>query len=319
MSNTMLIAQREFMTRVKSKSFLITTFLAPIGVVVFIATLVFIMQQGSDTKKEIVIVDPSGLLDGELGARQNISYEFSTTDVEQLKKDYEEGKNDGVLEIVPLPNTETIDHQINFFSDERLALDEIQSIENYVERKIREFKVVALGIDQDKVALLRTDVDVNQETVIDKDKDVSADSTLIGGLLGGVIAYIMFFLILLYGGQVMKSVMEEKINRIVEVLISSVKPFELMMGKIIGVGAVGITQLLLWAILIGVAFTVGAGLIPQPDPATMTGGMAEAMVDPEVAAEIQRAQGEATNKVYRVVNQIGEMNWIKIFPLLLFY
>ena len=314
MNNIGLIAQREYITRVKSKTFILTTFLTPIGFLLFFVLVGFIMSRGSDEQKNIVISDPSELLEGEIRLRKNFNYTFSTEAIESLQKDYQSGKIDGILQVPPLENAELKEHNILFFSDNRLALDEMESIERAVERKIRAYKVKALDLDEGKIALLNTDVTIDQQGINDKEKDISATSTLVGSILGGVIAYAMFFIIFLYGAQVMRSVMEEKINRIVEVLISSVKPFELMMGKILGVGAVGLTQIVAWIGILIVGFLVAGALFGinagPPDMSEISG------VD---QAQVAAAVNEGTDKLTNIIREIGKMNWYVILPLVIFY
>ena len=316
MNNIGLISKREYITRVKSKAFLLTTFLTPLGFLLFFVLVGFIMSRGSDDVKNIVISDPSGLLNSEINLRKNIKYSFSSNDLEQLKQAYTEGESDGVLWVPPMDSASAKDHNILFYSDDRLALDEIESIERAVERKIREYKVVELDLDEGKIALLDTDVEVDQQGVIDKEKDISATSTLVGSILGGVIAYIMFFLIFLYGAQVMRSVMEEKINRIVEVLISSVKPYELMMGKILGVGAVGLTQVVAWVGILIVGFFIavavfGINMNVDPSEISQMSGLDN--------AEMKAAMAEGTDKMSEIMIEIGKMNWLVIIPLVIFY
>ena len=314
MSNIWLITQREYLTRVKSKTFLLTTFLTPIGFLLFFALIAFIMSRGSDSEKSIVISDPTNLLGNELDLRKNIVYEFSSNDLEDLLSQYEQGSTDGVLQIPGLDSAAVQDHDVIFYSDERLALDEMESIERAVERKIRAYKVDALNLDEDKISLLNTDVSIEQEGVKDQDKEISAASTIVGSILGGVISYAMFFIIFLYGAQVMRSVMEEKINRIVEVLISSVKPFELMMGKILGVGAVGLTQIVAWIVILIIGFIVGTSVLG------ISGGAPE-MPDMGGLSEEQMAAAvsEGQDKITEVLQEVGKMNWVMILPLLIFY
>jgi len=201
MNKIWLIIKREYSTRVKNKTFLLTTFLAPLGIVVFMGALGFVMSSGSDDLKEIVVIDQSNLLEGEVKATKNIAF---------------------------------------------------------------------------------TDISINPNTV-KSDKKVTSMTSAVGGVLGGVVGYAMFFIILIYGMQVMRSVMEEKISRIVEVIISSVKPFELMMGKVIGVGLVGLTQITIWLLLSVVLFTVGSTFFGL-DASSMTPSL-----DPEVAAQAEAA------------------------------
>ena len=314
MSNIGLIAQREYITRVKSKTFILTTFLTPLGFLLFFALVGFIMSRGSDEQKNIIISDGSGLLGQEISLRKNFNYTFSSEDIEKLKEAYLNGDTDGILVVPPLESAELKDHGIMFFSDDRLALDEMESIERAVERKIRAFKVEALDLDEGKISLLDTNVEIDQQGVKDEEKDISATSTLVGSILGGVISYAMFFIIFLYGAQVMRSVMEEKINRIVEVLISSVKPFELMMGKILGVGAVGLTQIVAWIIILIVGFLIAGsifGINAGPPEIPEISGMDQ--------AQVAAGMNEGMDKVREIIAEIGKMNWFVILPLAIFY
>lgn len=314
MRNIWLITKREYLTRVKSKTFLLTTFLTPLGIILFIAIIGFIMSRGSDDVKNIKVLDTGNLMSGELDVRSNIKYEFSTESLEALKGQYKNDEIDGVLEIVPLADSSAKEHSIKYFSDDRLAMDEINSFEDAVASQIRIYKVRTLGLDEDKIAMLKTKVTLGQESVKDKDKKVSANSTLIGSVLGGAIAYAMFFIILVYGSQVMRSVMEEKINRIVEVLISSVKPFELMMGKILGVGSVGLTQIGFWLILIPIALAIAQkflGISVDPDEITQMSGVPKE----ELGAAMQGSQA----KIAEILKEVMSMNWYLIIPLVLFY
>ena len=314
MSNIWLITQREYITRVKSKTFLLTTFITPIGFLLFFGLVAFIMSRGSDNQRNIVISDPSGLLAGDLKLRDNISYEFSSSDLETLKQSYADGNSDGVLYVPPVINDSISNYDVVFYSDERLGLDEIRSIESGIDKKMRAYKVAALNLDEEKIAMLRTDVDIDLQSVKDTEKEISTESTKIGAIMGIGIAYIMFFLIFLYGAQVMRSVMEEKINRIVEVLISSVKPFDLMMGKILGVGAVGLTQIIAWMIILLVGFLVAGSVLgfggDMPDVSQVPG------MD---QAELASVMSEQQKLVNSTMTEIGKLNWWVILPLLIFY
>jgi len=318
MNNTWLIAQREYISRVKTKTFLLTTFATPIGFILFFALIGFIMGRGSDNVKSLKISDPSGLMAGELDVRSNLQYEFSGEDLEALKEQYKSGDIDGVLYVPALDSASVRNHAIQYFSDDRLALDEMNSIEDAIESKIREYKVTALDLDEEKIALLRTSVDIEQEAVIDTEKEISSVGTMVGAVFGVGLAYILFIVIFMYGSQVMRSVMEEKINKIVEVLMSTVKPFELMMGKILGVGAVGLTQITAWTIILFIGFLVASAIFgidaasATPDMTSMIGGMSE-----EDKAAMIAAQDP--DKIQQIMSEIGKLNWPMILPLVLFY
>lgn len=314
MNKIWLIAKREYLTRVRSKTFILTTFLTPLGIVLLIVIVGFIMTRGSDTQKNILVRDVTGLTKQDLESRKNITYTYSTDDIALLKQKYLDGEIDGILDIIPLDSVNVQRHNIMFYSDDRLALDEIESIEDAVSDKVREYKVKALDLDEAKISLLRTNINIEQEAIKDQDKKVSTTGTIVGSVLGGIISYAMFFIIFLYGAQVMRSVMEEKINRIVEVLISSVKPFELMMGKILGVGSVGLTQIGIWLVI----FVAVGMLVPQFVNIPM--GTSEIS---EMAGVSQEDLGAIVSQNERdfvkIFKEVLQMNWIVLIPLILFY
>lgn len=310
MNKIWLIVKREYLTRVKNKAFLLTTILAPLGFLLFFVVLGFIMNKGSDDIKTIQVIDPSGLLEGKMATRDNIKIEFSDQPLATLLETYKAGDIDGVLEVDGITDPAIEKYTAVYHSDDQLAIDEQMSISRAIRRKIRDYKLKALDIDESKLETLDTDISIKPMTVTKTDKKVSSYTSIVSGVLGGIVGYAMFFIILIYGSQVMRSVMEEKINRIVEVLISSVTPFQLMMGKVIGVGLVGLTQVGIWLILMPIIFTVGSSLFGL-DPAASSMAVEGMPQGVDMAAE--------QDKIMIAMNELRQMNWFKIVPLMLFY
>lgn len=314
MNKIWLIVQREYATRVKNKTFLLTTFVAPLGFVLFFVLLGFLMSRGSDEVKRIKVIDQQNLFEGEMNTRDNLSVEFSTASLDELKESYKAEEIDGILVINPIDNPEIKDYAATYYSDDQLALDETNSIERAIRKKVRNYKLKALEIDEAKLDIIDTDISITPETIVNTEKKVSEYTSVVSGMLGGAVGYAMFFIILIYGSQVMRSVMEEKINRIVEVLISSVTPFQLMMGKVLGVGLVGLTQVGIWIALLAVASLVAPGLMGM-DPEAMAGMNTVGGME-EVSAQVQ---GEGMEKAAIFFNEMRSLNWAKIIPLMLFY
>ncbi len=310
MNNIGIITSREYWTRVKSKTFLLATFLTPIGIVLFMAAIAFIFSRGSDDVKKISVFDPTDLTEESLNTRSNLELTYSDQSLDQLFSDYKEKKINGILEIVPFGEATSTTYKANYHSDDQLALDESMSLENALSRQIRKYKLVSLDIDEETLKTLETDVSIAPQT-IESEKKITSMTSIVSGALGAVVSYAMFFIILLYGAQVMRSVMEEKINRIVEVLISSVKPFELMFGKVLGVGLVGLTQIVIWLVLLfGISMIAAPllGLDPNSMPSPETLGL-----PPEAAAEVPM------EKVNAILAELMSMNWFKILPLIILY
>lgn len=311
MNKIWLIIQREYVTRVKNKTFLLTTLLAPIGFLLMFAVLGFLMSRGSDDNKNIYVIDESNLLQESIDTRKNLTFTFSEESLEDLKQKYKEKTLDGILVIPAVDSTTATKFGMVYYSDEQLALDEQSSIESAVRKRIRNYKLQSLNIDQETLKSLDTKVSINPETIF-SDKKITSITSAVGGILGAVVGYAMFFIILIYGMQVMRSVMEEKINRIVEVLISSITPFQLMMGKVIGVGLVGLTQIGLWLILFPIIFTVGTAIIGVDTSAVSP----EMNLPPEVA---EAAMSDGMGKIAAILQEISALNWWLITPLMLFY
>jgi ABC-2 type transport system permease protein len=305
-----LVTQREYLTRVLNKTFILTTLLTPLGILVFMVAVVFIMGTGSDKSKIINVYDPSGLLEKELKTRDNLTFQFNDDPLEKQFELYKDKKINGIIEVPPLKDSLASKYTYKYHSDEQLALDENMGIEGAISKKIRNYKLKKLNIDEKILKNLDTDVTAEPVTILE-DKKISSITTVVSSVLGGIVGYAMFFIILVYGMQVMRSVMEEKINRIIEVLISSLKPFELMMGKVIGVALVGLTQIGIWMILMPLIMVIGTtlfGLNADNMSQINTGNM-----------PVEEMAMSSQDKIAQVFIEIKAMNWWKILPLTLFY
>ena len=199
---------------------------------------------------------------------------------------------------------------MQLFSDETLSIDAQSRIRNRIEDALREYKIEALDIDAATLASLDTDVSLSVRSLTVSEEGESDDRSMasaLGAGIGTVMGFLMYISVFVYGMMVMRSVMEEKTNRIVEVVISSVRPFTLLLGKIIGVGALGLTQVLAWMIMIpGLLFLVGLFFGLDSDPSQMPNSPD---MDPE----------EMQSMVERMVNGLSDLNWWVIIPCFILY
>lgn len=311
-SNISLIIGREYWTRVRSKTFLLTTFLAPIGIVLVYAVLGFLLTRGSDTQKNIAVLDNAGVVSEIDKSRNNLNLSIETKSLDALLQDYKDGKYDGVIELPPI-DIEQEAYSIIYHSDDPLALDEESSVRSMFRKDIRNFKVKAFGLDQSNVDKIDTDISLSPKTVKETEKEISSITTKVTSVLGGVVGMLLFMVILIFGSQVMRGVNEEKINRIVEVLISSVKPLDLMIGKVLGIGLVGLTQFAIWGILITIFSIIASSLFGLSSMDTM-GDMAN---NEGVKQVMENDQVKAT--IMKVLKELASINWLLIVPLYLFY
>ena len=311
MNKINLIIGREYWTRVKSKMFLLTTFLAPIALVVVYGILGYLMTRGSDQIKNISIIDNAGLTENIDLEKNNLKFSIETKGLDALLEDYKSGNIDGVIEL-PTLDSSTSKYDIVYHSDEALAIDEMLSIERLFSKEVRDFKIKAFGIDQERLGLIDTDISIDPQNVKETEKEISSITSTVSSVLGGVVGTLLFVVIFVFGTQVMRGVNEEKINRIVEVIISSVKPFELMLGKVVGIGLVGLTQFAIWAVLITVISIAASAFLGLG-----TSGMEE-LANNEVAQEMMADEGMKA-QAQNIINELGKINWALIIPLYFFY
>jgi ABC-2 type transport system permease protein len=247
MKKIWIIIEREYLSRVKKKSFIITTFLAPVGFALLFIAAILLSGYG-ESKKRIAVIDESGYFKGRIADSKTLYFSFVDTPLRVLELHFRQMNFDGVLHIPVLQNLTNV-RGIEFRSDKNLGIKSLQYIEHEIGRVVKDIKLEKSNIDREVVRQL-ADVNVKIKTVIYGEEGGKTGSTLIATALGYIMGLTIYMVMFIYGTQVMRSVMEEKSNRILEIMASSVKPFQLMMGKIIGVGMVSITQFILWAILI---------------------------------------------------------------------
>ena len=250
MKNIILIAKREFFTQVKKKSFIILTLLTPLLIIVF-GGVVSLMFQANETQMQISVIDKSGLFKDKLKSDQNIRYIFSSEETEKsLIKALETTEEMNGVMIIPKKEIHELENSIEILTNKNLSNEARRNIAGNISEIIKAEKINALGISTAQIEDLNKGVNLHVVNILEKEK--KQDSFLVGVKSGLSIflMYCVFTFIMMYGIRVMRSVLEEKNNRVVEILISSVKPFELMMGKILGVTGVALVQFGVWVVMI---------------------------------------------------------------------
>ena len=257
LKNILLIAKEEYLTRVTKKAFIIMTLLAPLLFAGFYAAIIGIAiseTQGS-SEKNYLIVDTDNLLGKELESTEKIKYSF-TEDYEKAKTKLNEEKAYGVIVLSSNPNKSKDSMQL--LTLDYPSISQKHDLKSKIQNRIAEVNLNKLGISTDKLDSAKRKVSL-KSNVINADEIEESSSEWRSGI-GFALAMIIYIFIFIYGVQVMKGVNEEKTNRIVEIVISTVRPFELMMGKIWGIACVGLTQFITWIILSGILTTV-VGLV----------------------------------------------------------
>lgn len=249
MNNIYLITKREFLTQVKKKSFILLTLLAPLMIIGF-GAVIGLMFKANESHNIIEVVDNSGLFKGHLKSNDKLEYIFVPVADENTKvKNLKGNKSiDGIL-VLPQINSQNFDDiekNTRLVVNTKIGLDTKQRIISDISNVIKKEKIRQLGIAESQLDNLDKNFELKTINVSEGNKE---DSDLAFGVKTGLslgLMYVTFMFIIIYGVRVMRSVLEEKNNRVVEIIISSVKPFELMMGKILGVTMVALTQFVVW-------------------------------------------------------------------------
>ena len=247
MNKILLIIQREYLSRVKKKSFIIMTLLTPLIIALFYGIIIYFSIKGATgTFTKIAVINENKTLTEKLISNKTYDYTYENRSLAEMKAGL--GKS-GYDYILYMPNFKLDSPTgIQLLGTKQASLTIGNRVSAQIETLIRNQKLKDSGLTQADVEKLTSDVDINVRKITEtgKEEDSSAGAATIIAYVSGVI---MFMFILLYGIQVMRGVIEEKTSRIIEVMISSVKPFQLMMGKIIGIALVGLTQFILWIVL----------------------------------------------------------------------
>ncbi|MBP3943623.1 ABC transporter permease [Sphingobacteriaceae bacterium WQ 2009] len=259
MHKILLIIQREYVSRVKKKSFLLLTFLVPIFFIGMYAAMFYLMKKGyEDNFAEITVVDEQGSFYEQLRSNKNVAFLPATADFEAEKEKLRSSKKD-FASLLYIPKDIYNTRSLNLISAGKSNLKTRDEISSQVQEIIRNKLYQDAGIDKNLLATIDPNVTVSAREISSDGEEKNANTEIAMGI-GVALAILVYLSLFLYGVQVMRGVIEEKSNRIIEVIISSVKPFQLMMGKIIGIGMVGLTQFLLWILLTGGLFTVATTL-----------------------------------------------------------
>lgn len=306
MSKIFLIIKREYITRVRNKTFLLSTFLLPILLLVFIfgATMLAVKSRGKD---RIAILNDPGYFKENLKSDSSfVVFEFPA---DVTSENYEARGYNGLLRI----NPDSAGKKYVIESKKNISLETMQYIERQMNEAIENKMLLQRGIDK---KLLDSISKASRESVklsnkLDDGNEANTKLAYGIGFGSGIIIYITMFI---FGAMVMRGVMEEKMNRIAEVMVSSVKPFQLMMGKIIGIAAVGLTQLLLWIVFIMVMLSLVQVFIPV-----------DTIEQVQKLNEVQKNMpGGSDNTVaLGIMNAttsfVNDVNWLLIIPCFLFY
>ncbi|MBA3986429.1 MAG: ABC transporter permease [Flavobacteriales bacterium] len=269
MKNLKLIIGREFNSRVRNKSFIIMTILSPLIMVGMIFLVVYLSSLNNEEIRTIAVFDATEKLSDALEDSDNLKFTLlNGIDLENAKTISKESNYHGLLYIPEAADFSELDRNIQFFVEGSPNISAIQYIEKSLNAKLTNLKLEEDGVNVAQIEASKSNVDIRIENY--QGQQTSKMSSWIKAIFGGAAGYLLMMFIIIYGNMVMRSVIEEKTNRIIEIIISSVKPYHLMMGKIIGTCLAGITQFLIWIVLGGVLLFVATSFFGlQLEPETM--------------------------------------------------
>jgi len=265
MNHTRLIITREYLTQVKNKKFLLITLSIPFLFVGLGLFLSFLSNTNSDSTKNISVVDNSGIFENSLLSSDTVIFSFlEDLDEGEAKLISKERNDDGLIFIPPLRDAKNINYvelskSIKFISEEAPTITMVNSIETKLEEILTNLNFVSVGLDMSTIEESKIYLSILQES-FEGEETTKLDSG-VKVLFGLILGLLLYGFVFIYGSMILRSVLEEKTSRIIEIIISSVKPNQLMMGKIIGTSLVAFTQILIWTILVFVISTLASSLL----------------------------------------------------------
>lgn len=308
MNQLPLIIKREYLNKVRNRSFIIMTFLSPLIMVGIFTLVAYLSQLNNDKINIIEVLDESGLFTDYFEDKDNLRFQMvSGVSLPDAKKSTEASENYGLLYIPETESIEELSKAITFYSHDSPSLFVIKSIEETIEEKINNLKLKEVGIDADKIKELRIKISSKLETFSGK-----KTSKLGSGLklaFGGFAGYLLFMFIIIYGNMIMRSVIEEKTSRIIEIIISSVKPIKLLLGKIIGTSLAGITQFLTWIILLLILSTVVSSIFGI-EPSAIQSQQQEMLIE-----STKSGSQEMIGEILMEINNLPIVNLVIMFIL----
>jgi ABC-2 type transport system permease protein len=302
MNKIWLIFRREFLNRVQKKSFLVATILIPLIFPAIIGVMIYVMveQEKGQAAQTVQVLDESGKI--HLENSDKFTFESVTGKLDSAKAKFNKSKAFALLHIPPFDLSKP--DGITLYTKENPSIRKVGDFEGILEGKIHDLKLEQFNIDKETLKSLKTNVSLNSVNLSETGEEKKSNSGVLYGL-GFALGILIYMFVLIYGMQIMLGVIEEKNSKIVEVIISSVKPFQLMMGKILGIAAVGLVQFSIWVILITVlsTFTMSLFGVKMPQQQAME-QVTKQMNDPEAKAAMEQ-QNQGVAKIFKAFEEIS--------------
>ena len=280
-----LIITREYLNKIRNKSFVIMTFMSPLLMAVLISVVGYLSSVNNDTLKDIKILDQSGYFGQIFEDRDQLRFEIlPEMELDQAKTLAEATQAYGLLYIPAVDSIPDLKQGITLYSADTPALGVTVTLERLLQRQANALVLRDNGIDDQAIQELYFNVSTQLETF--EGQETSKLGSGIKLIFGGAAGYLLFMFIIIYGNMIMRSVIEEKTSRIIEIIISSVKPRALMLGKIFGTTLAGITQFSIWVVLLGLFSIIASMVLGVEVGSGLPVGSEAALVSPDASQEI---------------------------------
>ncbi|WP_431122582.1 ABC transporter permease [Flagellimonas flava] len=313
-SKLQLIIKREYLAKVRNKSFIVMTILSPILIVGMIVLIAYLTEVNDSEKRVVAVLNESDFLHREFATTENMSFvQFYDISLEKAK---DSTNNMGLYGLLHLPKGENLEQtskQAHLYTKDNPNTHITQQLEGIFQKKLRQNRLGNLGVSAEQFSTIEKSFELNLAT-FEGEKSVKG-ITEIKAFIGGGFGYAIMMFIIIYGTFVMRSVIEEKTSRIIEVIISSVKPFQLMLGKIIGTSLAGITQFVIWLISAGILLFMVV-LISGID---MTALMAEVQNTPGAMGGMSQFSTPLSNDTILYAREILNIPWVLLITSFLLY
>jgi ABC-2 type transport system permease protein len=316
MKKVWLIIQREFITRVRKKSFLIVTIVVPLIIPAIIGGLFMIMMKEMESAKPdtVMVVDESLVfnLDSAKNTKRFLFVPLQTS-LERAKTVYTETKDFALLYIPKFDINKP--EGIALYTQENQSIEKIGDLVRILEERVRDLKLEQYKIDKEVLKNLRTDIRLKQINLSKTGEEKSSNAMLKNGL-GFILGIMIYIFVLVYGIQIMQGVIDEKTSKVVEVIVSSVKPFQLMLGKILGIAGVGVLQFLIWIVL---TFTLSSAVLTYLGLKMPQKQMMEQVTKKMQDENMKQTINQPNSELKEFFDHMGEIPVLKIASVFLFY
>lgn len=305
----MLVMQREFLSIVAKKSFIISTLLAPVIMLALVAIPALLMTVNNSDSRLISIIDETGQYSDIF--KDNDDYRFRIeTDMtpENMKDRYKKADGD-IYAIVVIPSDVEESKTINVYSEKPVKITLSRELEEPLNKSLSDAKIASYNLPELKDMIAQSDVEVKIRSHTWDEEGEKVSSSEIAMIVGLFLAFLTYMFVLMYGAMIMGSVVEDKTNRIVEVIVSTCRPMELMLGKIVSIALVGLTQILIWAVFLG----IGLFVVSMFGIATSTPDIAAGMTAGTSMPEMP------TSEVSDILQAVLGINWFRLLGIFILY